>query len=66
MKIIYNGKDQDISEGLTLAELIRNLELNPDTVVAECDGAIVRREEYETYILPENGRLELIRFVGGG
>ena len=66
MKIIYNGKDQDISEGLTLAELIRNLELNPDTVVAECNGAIVRREEYETYILPENGRLELIRFVGGG
>jgi thiamine biosynthesis protein ThiS len=66
MKIIYNGKDQDISEGLTLAELIRNLQLNPDTVVAECNGAIVRREEYEAYVLPENSRLELIRFVGGG
>ena len=65
MKIIYNGKEQDVSEGITLAELIRDLELNPDTVVAECNSAIVRREEYETYVLPENGRLELIRFVGG-
>ena len=66
MKIIYNGKEQDVSDGITLAELIRNLELNPDTVVAECNGAIVRREEYDEYVLPENGRLELIRFVGGG
>ena len=66
MKIICNGKEQDVSEGIKLAELIRNLELNPDTVVAECNGAIVRREEYEAYVLPENGRLELIRFVGGG
>jgi thiamine biosynthesis protein ThiS len=66
MKIICNGKEQVVSEGITLAELIRNLELNPDTVVAECNGAIFRREEYETYVLPENGRLELIRFVGGG
>ena len=66
MKIIFNGKEQVVAEGITLAELIRNLELDPDTVVAECNGAIVRREEYEAYVLPENGRLELIRFVGGG
>jgi thiamine biosynthesis protein ThiS len=66
MKIIYNGKEQEVSEGITLAELIKNLELNPETVVAECNDAIVRREEYEAYVLPENGRLELIRFVGGG
>ena len=66
MKIICNGKEQDVAQGITLAELIRNLELNPDTVVAECDGTIVRREEYDAYVLPENGRLELIRFVGGG
>ena len=66
MKIIYNGNEQDVSEGITLAELIRNLELNPETVVAECNGAIVRPDEYETYVLPEKGRLELIRFVGGG
>jgi len=66
MKIIFNGKEQDVAEGITLAELIRNLELDPDTVVAECNGAIIRRQEYEAYVLPENGRLELIRFVGGG
>ena len=66
MKIICNGKEQDVSEGINLAELIRRLDLNPDTVVAECNDAIVRPEEYETYVLPENARLELIRFVGGG
>ena len=66
MKIICNGKEQDVPEGITLEELLLNLELNPETVVADCNGAIVRREEFQTYVLPENGRLELIRFVGGG
>jgi len=66
MKILCNGKEQNVPEGITLAQLLRKLEFNADAVVAECNGAIVRREEYEEYVLPENGRLELIRFVGGG
>ena len=66
MRIICNGEEQEVRTGITLVELLQDLELNPDTVVAECNGTIVRREEYEDLVLPENGRLELIRFVGGG
>ena len=56
----------DNFDALDTLGLVRNMELDPATVVAECNGAIIMREEYETYVLPENGRLELIRFVGGG
>jgi sulfur carrier protein len=66
MRIICNGEEQEVRAGITLIELLRDLELNPDTVVAECNGTIVGREEYDGLVLPENGRLELIRFVGGG
>ena len=66
MRIICNGEEQEVRAGITLIELLQDLELNPDTVVAECNGTIVRREEYDDLVLPENGRLELIRFVGGG
>jgi sulfur carrier protein len=66
MRIICNGEEQEVRAGITLIELLQDLELNPDTVVAECNGTIVRREEYDALVLPENGRLELIRFVGGG
>lgn len=66
MRILCNGEEQEVRAGITLIELLQELDLNPDTVVAECNGTIVRREEYDTLVLPEDGRLELIRFVGGG
>jgi sulfur carrier protein len=42
------------------------MELNPDTVVAECDGRIINRDEYDSLVLQDGNVLELIRFVGGG
>jgi len=66
MKIICNGKEMAVREGISLEDLIMDLQLNPAMVVAECDNRIVLREEYAQKILSEGAVLELIRFVGGG
>lgn len=66
MEIICNGKEMAVRDGITLEELMLELQLNPDTVVAECDNRIVLREEYAQKTLSGGAVLELIRFVGGG
>jgi sulfur carrier protein len=66
MKITCNGEQRELSPDTTLITFIRDMDLNPDTVVAECDGKIISRDDYETLILREGCVLELIRFVGGG
>lgn len=66
MKIICNGKESEIGEGVSIEKLLGQLSLNPDTVVVECDGKIVLRENYAELLLHEGAVLELIRFVGGG
>jgi sulfur carrier protein len=66
MKIICNGETREIKQNTTLVSFIKELDLNPDTVVAECDGTIIKRDEYDTFVLSEGNILELIRFVGGG
>ena len=66
MQITCNGETREIAPNMTLIAFIRSLNLNPDTVVAECDGRIVKRDEYDTMELCEGNVLELIRFVGGG
>jgi len=66
MKITCNGEIKNIDPGTTPVTLIQDLDLNPDTVVVECDGRIVKREEYDTLILTEGNIIELVRFVGGG
>ncbi len=66
MKITCNGETKEINPDTTLVSFIRDMDLNPDTVVAECDGSIIKRDEYDTLILSAGNVLELIRFVGGG
>jgi len=66
MKITCNGEIKEIPPNTSLAAFIRDLDLNPETVVAECDGSIIKRDAYGTLILREGNILELIRFVGGG
>jgi len=66
MKITCNGETKELNPDTTLVSFIRDMDLNPDTVVAECDGRIIKRDEYDTMVLSEGNILELIRFVGGG
>lgn len=66
MKITCNGETKEISSNTTLVSFITDMNLNPDTVVAECDDRIIKRDEYDTLILSDGNVLELIRFVGGG
>ena len=66
MKITCNGETKAITSNTTLVSFIREMDLNPDTIVAECDGRIIKRDEYDTLILFDGNVLELIRFVGGG
>ena len=66
MKIVCNGKEMDVAEGLVIESLLVELELNSATVVVECDGKIILRDDYKTYILREGTTVELIKFVGGG
>jgi sulfur carrier protein len=66
MKITINGETKEITPNTTLFSFIKDMDLNPDTVVAECDGRIIKRDEYDTLVLSDGNVLELIRFVGGG
>ena len=66
MNITCNGAKKEISVGTILVTFIQRHGLSPDTVIVQCNGDIVPRDAYESFILPESCTLELVRFVGGG
>ena len=66
MKVLCNGKAQEIAPGTRVADCLRELGLEGSSVVVECDGKILTREEYGSHELQDGSVLELIRFVGGG
>ena len=50
----------------TLSALLSVLGVGPTTVVAEVDGRIVRREEFDGTQLRDGQQVELIKLMGGG
>ena len=66
MEIVLNGDERSVPEGLTIAELLASLELEPGAVVVERNKEIVPRDEVDGVTLEEGDRLEIVRFVGGG
>jgi sulfur carrier protein len=66
MQITVNGKAREVKAGSSLSGLIQELRLEPTTVVAELNGEILGREDFETCKLSEGDRVELVRLVGGG
>ena len=63
-----NGKEEEFPGDLplTLIDLLKYLNINEKTIVAELDGKIVVREDFAKTPLTSGQNIELIRFVGGG
>ena len=65
MRLIVNGEYCQ-TECSTLEQLIAQQELNPESVVAEVNREIVKKENWPAFRLKHEDRVELVRFVGGG
>jgi thiamine biosynthesis protein ThiS len=66
MTIIANGQSRVVKVGCTIEDLLRDLAIVPARVVAQLDGVIVPRDEFDQAVLQEGSKLEIVTLVGGG
>lgn len=66
MKIVVNGENKELAGPVTLEELIHQLGVRKETVVAEVNRQIVQLDKRAGLQLTEGDQVELIQFVGGG
>jgi sulfur carrier protein len=66
LKIVVNGKNKELTEQTTLEELIRQLGVRKETVVAEVNRQIIQMDKRQEIKLSDGDQVELIQFVGGG
>ena len=69
LSLTINGKKREFAAGLikaTLSSLLDELGINHATIVAEVDGEIIKRQDFDDTKLSSGQRIELVRFVGGG
>ncbi|MBC8208963.1 MAG: sulfur carrier protein ThiS [Desulfobulbaceae bacterium] len=66
MELRVNGEHKTLPQGLTINELLLELQIPAETLVVELNGTILQSADYPLTVLKEQDRLELIQFVGGG
>lgn len=66
MHITVNGERRDIVDGLTIAQLIVELGIEPSQVAVEQNGHIVPKSTHSSTPVAEGDVIEMVRFIGGG
>ena len=66
LRVEVNGKEREVSDGLSVAGLLEDLELDGRLVVVELNRQIIRRTEIADVALRDGDRIEIVHFVGGG
>ncbi|MEI7668679.1 MAG: sulfur carrier protein ThiS [Pseudomonadota bacterium] len=66
MQIYINGETKIFESSITVANLIENFALDMRKVAIEVNLSIVPRSHYESTMLNEGDKIEIVRFIGGG
>jgi len=66
MKVVVNGEEKDISEGLTVEGLLNKLGIGKERVAVELNLDIVPKSRFAETVLNDGDRVEIVSFVGGG
>lgn len=66
INIILNGQTKEIPKGMTVADLISSLALQPERIALELNLTILARPLWHETLLMPKDRLEIVHFVGGG
>ena len=66
MKLKLNGTDSEFQDGITVAGLLENLEIEPAKAAVEVNLKIIKKQDYQEQILKDGDSIEIVNFVGGG
>lgn len=66
MRIILNGKAEELEDGKKLTLLLDEKGINPDKIVVEHNFNIIPRTDFEKITLSDGDTLEVLAFMGGG
>lgn len=66
MEILLNGETEEVNEGITVADLMRQKLPLLQHVAVEVNLEIVPRGQHANHVLSAGDRVEIVRAIGGG
>jgi len=66
IKIKVNGIEKEIQKNTTIKQLLTDLGVLDKTMAVAVNMKIVKKDEWDKYILKNEDKVEALNFVGGG
>ena len=64
--IYVNGKEFIVEKNITLIKLIKDLNLGKKSFAIAVNSEVVKKENYNRFIILPDSKIEIISAVGGG
>ncbi|MBI2932351.1 MAG: sulfur carrier protein ThiS [Planctomycetes bacterium] len=66
MDVVINGQKRSLRDGMTLRDLVIELELEGKPIAVEVNREVVPKTRFAATALRDGDRLEVVSLVGGG
>lgn len=66
MNIVVNGETKEVKEEITIQELIEFLSIKVGVMAVAVNMNIVKKDDWDSFKLNQDDKVELLQFVGGG
>jgi thiamine biosynthesis protein ThiS len=66
ISLVLNGKQRSLASETPLPRLLEDLGVDRRLVAVAHNGDVIPRDQYESVVLHDGDRVEIVRMVGGG
>jgi sulfur carrier protein len=66
MRIVVNGRDMDVADGLSVDGLLRELGVKREYTAVAVNRDITPKSAYDATVLRAGDKVEIVRPMGGG
>jgi thiamine biosynthesis protein ThiS len=66
VKVFINGETREIAKQLNLVELLKEFSLPAERIAIELNREVVRKKDWESILVNDADKIEIVHFVGGG
>jgi len=66
VKVFINGETKEIAKQFNLLELLREFSLPSERIAIELNRQVVRKKDWESILVNDADKIEIVHFVGGG
>lgn len=66
MTIQLNGESHEVEEGTSVSGLLQKMDIRLNQVAVEINLEIMDKRDFETRMLKDHDRVEVMSFIGGG